>query len=55
MKISANVDIPAAELAKSGSIPGLIVIDNFISPGEEKEMLASIDAKKWTKLLNRRV
>ena len=41
--------------AKTGSIPGLYVYDEVITPEEEKEMLAKIDEGKWTKLLNRRV
>ena len=42
-------------MAKTGSIPGLFVIDDFISEKEEKEMLTLIDKEKWVKLLNRRV
>lgn len=41
--------------AKTGSIPGLYVYDEVITPEEEKEMLTKIDEGKWTKLLNRRV
>ena len=55
LKISANLEINPAEIAKTGSIPGLVVIDEFISPEEEQAMVAQIDAEKWTKLLNRRV
>ena len=55
LKISANIDIPSAPIASTNSIPGLVVIDNFISPEEEQAMLSEIDAQKWTKLLNRRV
>ena len=55
LKISANVEIPPAEIASTGSIPGLFVIDDFISPEEEAAMVQDIDKNKWTKLLNRRV
>lgn len=43
LKISANLDIPPADLAKTGSIPGLIVIDDFISKEEEQAMITAID------------
>ena len=31
------------------------MIDEFITPEEEQEMIATIDKGKWIKLLNRRV
>ena len=55
LKKSVCIEIADAEIAKTGSIPGLYVIDNFISEQEEKDMLTSIDSNKWVKLLNRRV
>jgi hypothetical protein len=39
LKKSVNVEVPDAEIAKTGSIPGLFVIDNFISDQEEKDMI----------------
>lgn len=55
LKKSENIEIADAEIARTGSIPGLYVIDNFISDQEEKEMLTLIDKEHWVKLLNRRV
>ena len=55
LKKSENIEIPDAEVAKTGSIPGLFVIDDFITEEEEAEMLKLIDKEKWVKLLNRRV
>jgi alkylated DNA repair protein alkB family protein 8 len=55
LKKSVNIEIPEAQIAKTGSIPGLYVFDNIITDEEEKQMLSEIDKGKWTKLLNRRV
>jgi len=55
LKKSENIEISMAPMAKTGLIPGLYVWDDFITEEEEKTMLKSIDAGKWTKLLNRRV
>ena len=55
LKKSENVEIPPAEIASTGSIPGLFVIDDFLSAEEEANMLKDIDKNKWIKLLNRRV
>ena len=55
LKKSENIEISMAPMAKTGSIPGLYVWDDFITEDEEKEMLKTIDQGKWTKLLNRRV
>lgn len=55
LKKSVNVEVPISEIAKSGSIPGLYIYDNFITEEEEKELIKGIDAGKWEKLLNRRV
>lgn len=38
-----------------GSIPGLFVIDNFISKEEEMQLILTIDNQQWSKLNNRRV
>ena len=54
-KQSAHVEIGLAEDAATGSIPGLYVYNDVITPDEEAEMLKKIDEGKWTKLLNRRV
>ncbi len=35
--------------------PGLIVIDNFVSEAEERDLLATIDAAQWSDDLTRRV
>jgi hypothetical protein len=37
------VDIPTADVANTGSIPGLYVYHDFISREEEKIMLKEID------------
>ncbi len=49
------MEIPVAEIAVTGSIPGLFVFDEFITKEEEDEMVKSIDSKEWVKLLKRRV
>jgi len=36
-------------------IPGLILVDEFISPEEEKDLKEWFDTQEWTKLMNRRV
>jgi len=55
LKQSVNVQVDVAEIAKTGSIPGLFVFDNVITEEEEQEMVKQIDAGSWIKLLNRRV
>jgi alkylated DNA repair protein alkB homolog 8 len=36
-------------------IPGMIIIDEFLSPKEEQDIKEWLDAQNWTKLMNRRV
>ena len=55
LKKSILMEIPVASVAKTGSIPGLYVFDNFITAEEEQQMIQDIDKGKWIKLLNRRV
>ena len=55
LKKSSIVDFPDARPAYTGAIPGLFIVDDFITEQESKELLSSLDAQKWNKLLNRRV
>lgn len=36
-------------------IPGLIIVDDFVSEEEEKDIKTWLDQQQWTKLMNRRV
>ena len=49
------VDFPDATVAKTGSLPGLYVFDDFVSEEESAEIVKALDSGKWEKLLNRRV
>lgn len=66
LKNKATIDFPTSYTAKTGSIPGLFVYDNFITEGklieslyllieEEKTLVEAFDKNEWIKLLNRRV
>jgi hypothetical protein len=39
LRKNSSIDVPDANIAKSGSLPGLFVFDDFISEEEEKEMI----------------
>jgi len=43
LRKNSTIEIDEAEIAKSGAIPGLYVIDEFITPEEEQQMVALID------------
>jgi hypothetical protein len=49
------VDFPDSKVAATGAMPGLYVIPNFISEQEETDLMTSLDAGKWVKMLKRRV
>lgn len=53
------INFPTSIPAKSGSIPGLFIFDDFVTKEEEQVIVKTLDAKdgpqKWQKLLNRRV
>ena len=49
------VDFPEAQVAKTGSLPGLYVFDDFITEEESQSIITALDKGKWEKLLNRRV
>lgn len=49
------LDFPDATFAKSGAIPGLVVIDDFITDAEQDDIVKNLDSHKWIKMLNRRV
>lgn len=55
LKKSSIVDFPDAKVAYTGAIPGLYILKNFVTDEESKELLTSLDANKWNKMLNRRV
>jgi len=45
--------LPSAE--RSVDIPGIDVIENFVTEEEEKQLLDTIDNQSWSRLANRRV
>ena len=47
--------MPDSIPAITGVIPGLIVINDFVSEEEEAALLANIDGGEWKKMLKRRV
>jgi hypothetical protein len=53
------INFPDATIAKTNSIPGLYIFDNFVSEEEEALVIKGLDHSdvehKWQKLLNRRV
>jgi alkylated DNA repair protein alkB family protein 8 len=53
VKLHSNSNFPVAKLTHS--IPGLIIINDFISEEEEKQLIENIDKEEWKKLTNRRV
>ena len=55
MKKQEIVDFPDAQIAKTGSLPGLYVFDEFITEEESQRIIGALDAGKWEKMLNRRV
>mmetsp|Transcript_36966 Transcript_36966/g.56626 ORF Transcript_36966/g.56626 Transcript_36966/m.56626 type:complete len:172 (+) Transcript_36966:264-779(+) len=55
LKQSEKVEIPPAQVAKTGLIDGLHVYPEFFTTEEEEMMISAIDQEKWTKLLNRKV
>ena len=55
MKKQEIVDFPDAQIAKTGSLPGLYVFDEFITEEESQQIIGALDAGKWEKMLNRRV
>lgn len=42
-------------LATTGRIPGLYILDNFISEAEEDAIVKALDQRDWIKMLQRRV
>ena len=55
LKKSSIVDFPDAKPAFTGAIPGLYIVNDFITEQESKELMTALDSQKWNKLLNRRV
>ena len=55
MRKQEVVDFPEASIAKTGSLPGLYVFDEFITEEESQVLVKALDAGNWQKLLNRRV
>lgn len=53
------INFPSSSVAKTGSIPGLYIFENFVTAEEEQLIIKHLDeaegGKKWQKLLNRRV
>ncbi|CAK7355908.1 unnamed protein product [Dovyalis caffra] len=50
-----NEHIPVSLLASEVNIPGLFLVHDFVSPQEEKELLAAVDERAWISLSKRRV
>ena len=50
---NSNSNFPVAKMTHN--IPGLLILNDFISEKEEKEMVEMIDMNNWHKLTNRRV
>jgi hypothetical protein len=46
---------PAATCAEALDIPGLHLIPDFVSPGEEADLLAALAGMPWVALARRRV
>ena len=56
LKKNTVIDFPEAKAAVTGAIPGLYIIDDFVTEDESTELISSLDSTgKWEKLLNRRV
>ena len=53
VKLNSNSNFPVAKMIHD--IPGLIILNEFISEIEEKKMIDSIDKHEWYKLTNRKV
>lgn len=53
VKLHSNSNFPVAKYTHS--IPGLIIIDDFITEEEEKQLIENIDKEEWKKLTNRKV
>lgn len=53
------INFPDATIAKTNSIPGLYIFNDFVSLEEEALVIKGLDhsdsENKWQKLLNRRV
>nr|AKM76739.1 RNA-binding (RRM/RBD/RNP motifs) family protein [Pelargonium exstipulatum] len=53
-----SIDSDSVQVCLSASetnIPGLYLIPNFVTPSEEQELLAAVDARPWICLAKRRV
>uniref|UniRef100_A0A3N7ENI7 RRM domain-containing protein n=1 Tax=Populus trichocarpa TaxID=3694 RepID=A0A3N7ENI7_POPTR len=50
-----NEHIPVSLLDSEVNIPGLYLVHDFLSPQEEKELLAAVDERPWIGLSKRRV
>ncbi|KAG6782609.1 hypothetical protein POTOM_012019 [Populus tomentosa] len=50
-----NEQIPVSLLDSEVNIPGLYLVHDFLSPQEEKELLAAVDERPWISLSKRRV
>jgi len=55
LKRQRIVDFPTAIPATTGAIPGLHIMNDFVTVEEEAQIIKALDSGTWTKLLNRRV
>lgn len=55
LKNKASLDFPISEPAITGRIPGLYIVDEFITKQEEESIVKALDERSWIKMLQRRV
>jgi len=56
LKKNTVIDFPEAATATTGAIPGLYIIDDFVTEEESATLITSLDSTgNWEKLLKRRV
>jgi alkylated DNA repair protein alkB homolog 8 len=55
LKRNAVIDFPEAQVAKTGSVRGLFIFDDFVTEDEDATLVKALDQGEWEKLLNRRV
>nr|AKM76729.1 RNA-binding (RRM/RBD/RNP motifs) family protein [Geranium phaeum] len=52
---SASLSVQVCLCASETAIPGLYLVPDFVTPHEEQELLAAVDARPWISLAKRRV
>uniref|UniRef100_A0ACD5UTB7 Uncharacterized protein n=1 Tax=Avena sativa TaxID=4498 RepID=A0ACD5UTB7_AVESA len=54
-KSSVSVALPVALSSSDLGIPGIHLVEEFVTAAEEQELLAAVDSKPWKRLAKRRV